>query len=372
MIAPLAVAFVTAFASPAQADQRACRKLEAQLSALGGGSAQHKKYDKAVEAQKAQLGKARGQAREAGCMFTFLGGGSERCGSLKATISRMERNLLALQNKRAQLAGAGSSRAEKSRLVAAIETAGCRDQRVARAPSPRDDGSLFDRLFGGGIKERERLADPYEPERVSRVIRPGSTQGFGSSGGPYRTLCVRTCDGYYFPISGSSAQSDFERDQKNCEAMCPGTEVRLYHHLAATEESESMVSVADGSPYTEMPVAFRYRDVNAARDASCGCNPVKYFSIIAGEPRAPAEPAEQFMIPQPTPKPDAGADPETLANAEGGLTADVIRDRLRPKPAEEPKTSSTEAGRIRVVGPAFLPDPEGAIDLRAPGQKQLQ
>ena len=374
---PLALGVAIAFgaSAPVDASQRTCRQLEAQIAGSeGGGGAKFQKYDRAVEAQRAQLSKARGQARNAGCGFSLLGGGKERCGPLNTTIERMERNLLALQRKRTELSGGKLSRSERARLVAALDANGCRGDRTATrevSVEPSDGRSLFDQLFGGGVKKRETVDDESDGQRVTRVLRPGASEGIVKSGGGYRTLCVRTCDGYYFPISGASSQSDFERDQKNCEAMCPGTEVKLFFHNAATEESEMMVSVADGRPYTEMPTAFRHRDASVPRDETCGCNPVKNFSIIAGEPpREAPTAAVEPIVPQPVARPDPAADPETLANADGGLTVETIKSMLKPKPAEEPKTAST--GKVRVVGPAFLPDPEGAIDLRAPAQPKVQ
>jgi hypothetical protein len=62
----------------------------------------------------------------------------------------------------------------------------------------------------------------------------------------------------------------------------------------------------------------------------------------------------------PAARPDPAADPETQANAEGGLDAATIR-RLAAAKREKP-----EDRKVRVVGPKFLPDPSAAIDLQAP------
>jgi hypothetical protein len=139
-----------------------------------------------------------------------------------------------------------------------------------------------------------------------------------------------------------------------------------------------MVSVSDGQPYTTLPTAFQYRDLTVVRDAQCGCNPQRNFSVIAGEVPPPmSEPiaAVEPVVPRPVDRPDPAADPETLANADGGLSLVAIRQMLKPPPADGTKTASNEPTRptrIRVVGPMFLPDPEGAIDLRSPGQPKVQ
>jgi hypothetical protein len=57
---------------------------------------------------------------------------------------------------------------------------------------------------------------------------------------------VRICDGYYFPISTASAMSDFEADQEQCEATCPGTEVELFYQDAGDEDPGVMVSSVSG------------------------------------------------------------------------------------------------------------------------------
>ena len=36
----------------------------------------------------------------------------------------------------------------------------------------------------------------------------------------YRTLCVRLCDGYYFPVSFSTLPNHFQRDAELCQSRC--------------------------------------------------------------------------------------------------------------------------------------------------------
>ncbi len=102
--------------------------------------------------------------------------------------------------------------------------------------------------------------------------------------GRYRTMCVRTCDDYYFPISPASSIGDLKRDQQNCEAMCPGTDVQIYYQPSDDENAEAMVSSSSGEPYADLPAAFSYRKPGTTRPAGCACNPTKNFSVIAGNP----------------------------------------------------------------------------------------
>ena len=125
-------ALVALLAVPADARARICRTLEAELASAGsggggGGSSQFKKYDRAVGIQRDQLSTARSRARRAGCGFTFLNVGPSMCAPLNAQIERMERNLDALQRKRTALSGGdGSSRRDRTRILAALDANNCR------------------------------------------------------------------------------------------------------------------------------------------------------------------------------------------------------------------------------------------------------
>ena len=44
-------------------------------------------------------------------------------------------------------------------------------------------------------------------------------EGAREAAGTYRTMCVRLCDGYYFPISFSTTSERFPEDAQNCTAM---------------------------------------------------------------------------------------------------------------------------------------------------------
>lgn len=382
----LALACLLAATSAATANTRVCRQLEAELASAGsGGSAKFRKYDAAVTRQREQLDIARRQARRAGCGFSFFGGAGE-CGALNAQIDRMERNLQALERTRRELAGNANPRRERASILAALDANGCRS--AARPPAAvvsRDGGtrSLFDQLFGAQVRQGLPAEQPVpageeDSAQIRRILRPDGRITIAAPPGEFRTLCVRTCDGYFFPMSSASSSVDFDRDQKNCESACPGTEVKLYYHRAQGEESDAMVSAGANEPYASLPAAFLYKSADYSRPRQCGCSAARNFEIIAGEPPAPQHVAEEIkaeeaeaLIPVPSPRPDAGADPETLTDAEGGMTADALKGLLAKKPETTAAIGNAEPGerRIRVVGPVFLPDPAGAIDLRAPAQR---
>ncbi len=86
--------------------------------------------------------------------------------------------------------------------------------------------------------------------------------------GTYRTLCVRLCDGYYFPISGATSGSGLSRDADVCSASC-GTEARLFYHPNAGGDVDTMVDLT-GLAYSALPNAFRYRKTLVPE---CRCRP---------------------------------------------------------------------------------------------------
>ena len=84
----------------------------------------------------------------------------------------------------------------------------------------------------------------------------------------YRTVCVRLCDGYYWPVSDAAPMSRFQRDRDNCESSCE-TPARLYYQPRGQTDAGRLVSL-DGKPYAMLPQAFSYR---TSLNPACRCKP---------------------------------------------------------------------------------------------------
>ncbi|MBL6431759.1 MAG: DUF2865 domain-containing protein [Alphaproteobacteria bacterium] len=65
-------------------------------------------------------------------------------------------------------------------------------------------------------------------------------------------MCVRTCDGFYFPVSFQPAARASAATRAICRSMCPGAEAQLFVHRNPGETVDNLVSV-DGLPYTDQP-----------------------------------------------------------------------------------------------------------------------
>lgn len=106
----------------------------------------------------------------------------------------------------------------------------------------------------------------------------------------YRTLCVRLCDGYYFPVSFSTLPNHFQRDAEVCQSKCAAP-AELYYHQNPGGAVEQMVSAATQQPYTSLRTAFRYRKEYIQ---GCSCKQAEYTPIPGERPdRKTDTPAQQ-------------------------------------------------------------------------------
>ena len=367
----------------AKADNWECRALEIQITAAprsqpaGRSSAQADRYAKAITAQDVQIGKAKSQIRALGCggSIISLGGGAKPgCGKLNAALRSMNANMSKLKVQYGRLSrGGGGDGTVSSRevLKARYNAAGCGQQdgqRIINVKAKTQTKSNIIAILGDTKSKREERRKPEQKRAVQNIEIPG----LSFSGDTFRTLCVRKCDGYYFPISFSTTKDNFKRDTVACQSMCPGTEVELFMHKVPEEESEDMTSIA-GEPYKAMSYAFAYRREGVAANAACRCQAIQGMAVlnngIAGISgitgtdiaTAPDSVETANTVPVPSPRPDILFDRESMADATGDLTDADIIGIFEPKIAE-----TTADGSIRVVGPVFLPDPSGAIELKLP------
>jgi Protein of unknown function (DUF2865) len=133
---------------------------------------------------------------------------------------------------------------------------------LAFAPSAQAEdflSALFG-AFGGGRSQAPSVPLPFASESnplasQNDALRPR----IGYSGGS-QAYCVRTCDGRYFPITGSDSQSR----AASCSSFCPASETRVVYG-----SNIDNAATGSGKPYSELPNAFRYRNELVA---GCTCN----------------------------------------------------------------------------------------------------
>jgi hypothetical protein len=332
-------------ANPAPNSNQVCVRLESQLTALTQGSIdpvraeQMKRSEDAIAKQQADLDRTVAQARKAGCagqgFFAFFSALSPQCGPITSQIQRMRGNLDRMISDLEQLKNGNTGQEGQRRaLIGQLAQNNCGAQYTAAANSWGGPQGFFDALFGGTI------------------INPG---GDGAPSGTYHTVCVRACDGYYFPISYSTVPSRFADDARACQRLCPATEAELYSFRNPGEDMEQAISVA-GQAYTALPNAFRYRKEIIA---GCSCrrpgqswadalkNADDSSTLESGDIVVTDQNAKALSQPKLPGKP-AAATTQPGANS---ATATAT-------PTATPTTSTvgTDNGKrtVRTVGPPFL------------------
>jgi hypothetical protein len=337
-------ALAQGYSAPSGAAGRnpACVRLEAQLSAIDRGGAdparaeQIRRYEDAAGKQQAELDKVVAQSRRAGCQgtgfFALFTGQPPQCGQINSQIQQMRGNLDQILGTLQQLQSntAGREGQRRAVLVALAENDCGPQYRTAAAPQQR---SFFDALFGPGS-----ILAPAEPYQSSN----------------FRTVCVRTCDGYFFPISYSASPNRFAEDEQTCQRMCPAAEVQLYTYRNPGEEIGQAVSL-HGQAYADLPTAFAYRkEFNKA----CSCkragqtwadalrqmddSTIEQGDIVVTDERA--RQLSQPRVDAQGKRIDPRAASRPLSAAAPGVNTDTPENPAVPG----------EKRKVRVVGPPFV------------------
>jgi Protein of unknown function (DUF2865). len=178
---------------------------------------------------------------------------------------------------------------------------------------------------------------------------------------------VRTCDGYYFPISYSTVPGKFADDEQLCRRLCPASEVTLYSHRNPGEDVARAVSTS-GRSYSELPNAFSYRK---QYNAACQCRPrpilgralrqgqgadqtVERGDIVVTEERARQMAQPRFDAQGKPVKPDPGRPaPNTVAGSAAQPPA--AAEKPAAPAAEEKADEEPGKRKVRAVGPTFYP-----------------
>ena len=148
---------------------------------------------------------------------------------------------------------------------------------------PQSSGGFFSSLFGGGSSQSRRAN--IQPYGSHGSQHQGGLSGYsgrytsaGRGSGGYRTLCVRTCDGYYWPMSFSTSRAGIARDAKQCRASC-GAPARLFYHRNPGGDVQHSIDL-DGKPYIRLDNAFRYRKEYIQ---DCRCKPLPWSEEATAE-----------------------------------------------------------------------------------------
>jgi hypothetical protein len=248
-------ALFAAFGGGALAQNAAdCARLQQAIASRHGSSG----AQAAAERQRAELARTTAYARGLGCQnrkFLFLGSDPPpQCGEINAQISRMQANLADLEARGG--GGAGD-------LVARYN-AECTN-------APHGPTNIFEALFGGIARlgappppPQEVRGEPFDQGPPNEEGRPGERQ-VEAHAGSY-AVCVRTCDGSFFPVSYTGAGSRTDSLEDVCRALCPNADMALYSFPFGGTIDEA--ASPTGEPYANLPNAGKFQQTY---DPNCSC-----------------------------------------------------------------------------------------------------
>lgn len=135
---------------------------------------------------------------------------------------------------------------------------------------------------------QERRREEREAREEARVEAMERTRGYGRARGTYRTVCVRLCDGFFFPISFATTADRFGADENICRSRC-GSPARLYVYPNPGGEPEQMTDLG-GQPYAALKSAFLFRTEYVE---ACTCKPHPWEQEALARHRLYAERAQK-------------------------------------------------------------------------------
>ena len=104
--------------------------------------------------------------------------------------------------------------------------------------------------------------------RVAHLNAAPAIPTYIGNGGK-QSVCVRLCDGYFFPVGDLNSASEVPEQTAVCDNLCPGAPTRLYVMPSGSSSIEDAVSVNENKSYTALPVAFRH---TTKSERTCSCH----------------------------------------------------------------------------------------------------
>jgi hypothetical protein len=317
----------------------ACIRLEGQLAQISRGGGARPNLDAQISKQRATVDSLSAQARQMGCdkrgFLIFQPQLPPQCealnGQLTQARSALDRTMMQARGDQ------GSNDEQRRQLIYALAQNDCGPQYRAAvnagqsaSTDNRRPRNFFEQLFGVPRGSDEE-AGPIDQAPLDIPQVSVST---------YRTVCVRTCDGFFFPISFAATPARFPSDEQMCQRQCPGTEARLFAYRNPGGDIDQAVAI-NGQPYSSLPNALLFKKEFVP---ACSCRPagMSWAQALAGA--------------------EGVADP-TLRKGDIVVTEDKAREMAQPRPATPPPAAAAPrpaapkpaAPRPAAPAPGFAP-----------------
>ena len=325
-----------------------CLQLEQRLIQEGQKGNQSRELLPKLEAELRQVDKTynAGQSQlDKSCyeyfLFTKSFRSSPQCKELLKQVEVAKRRLAELEVQRQDLINTGG-RSYQDDIVHELARNNCGANYVDQAR--RRDGG------GGNVWQEE-----------DNVGHNTWTPQTGTGVATYRTLCVRLCDGYYFPVSFSTLPSHFPQDAEVCQSKCAAP-TELYYHPNPGGSVDQATALKSQEPYTRLKVAFRYRKefVNG-----CSCKEAEFVPAnVAGDKKAEtpaggAPAAKASAVPGKRAEAGAPADSQVAPHEGSQITTGAITPAAAAAAAALAAPDAAPAGAQ--LPPIPMQDPINAV-----------
>jgi hypothetical protein len=368
----VAAAFL-ASGEAALAQSAECQRYRAELAALDRGG--DRQAAAQAERQRVEIARLSNYYRSIGCergpLGIFGGPAPAECGPMAQRIRQMEASYAQLA---AQGRDFGNLEFRRRQLMAAVEQT-CNPQREAFSPR-----SFFESLFG------VRPTQPAEPQPLPDGTLPSEEPALGGR----RLVCVRTCDGFYFPLANAPGGRGHANEM--CQALCPGAETAAFAMPGSDNAITRAISLK-GQPYMAMPTALKFQK---SFDGNCSCKKEGetwaqvlrqaegMLSQQRGDIIVTAQKSEELSRPKAPAAPPAPKKPDPKKIQSDAAESEAAADTGAAAPTASQESSgigprSIESGRvvsrtegpqrevvggdgakrtIRVIAPSVIPVPE--------------
>jgi Protein of unknown function (DUF2865) len=241
-----------------------------------------------------------------------------------------------------------------SSVPSANETDGWKLRPLFEAKPSLDDISLAaqgyiaeENPFGGdpnlGVATSEFPSSPISDEEAG-------IEQFSQKLATYRTVCVRLCDGFYFPMSFAALPSEFAEQEAQCNSRCDSP-ARLFVYPNAGGTPAAMRDL-EGNEYRGLKTAFRFQ---AKFDSACSCRPqpwtlaAKERHIAYAAAKIKQQTARIVAVTEPVPAqaPSLGEARELAASRAGSTL------RTQSPAAQQPVVAAAAIVEVEDLPPKF-------------------
>ncbi|WP_415926897.1 DUF2865 domain-containing protein [Methylobacterium sp. 4-46] len=293
-----------------------------------------------------------------------------------------EPNAAACQRFRAELANLQreSNRGqveEIQRLVAYRSSIGCEggrflffDMRPPQCAQVEQRIRALNAGYGAGNTQvadarREQLVAAVKDSCTGLPAAAKLADGFARGGG--HVICVRLCDGAYFPMP--NLPDGREGADEMCKALCPGTEAAAYSMPASDNGLKDAAAIQTRRAYAALPNAFKFQKTFVPNCSCRGQGQTWAQALVKAESMLVQHKGDIFVTP---------AQAEALSRPKVRLTLVGRADRSaavvaasaaarngleEPPGAEAPATPAAkpagpdERPAVRVIAPTIIPVP---------------